>query len=186
MIFVHTPILGEGKRVQTRASVIDRTRWIALVWLLLWPLAPASAQESGFTWTVMRYAYVLDDKGLPTGTFEIERQAHDAQAARTGARVDLSYVAGQETIEILDAATLKADGRKIPVGPDRILDIAPQVPRDVALYNDTRTKSVVFPDVAAGRFHSLRLSPEALLHAAGPASPGPHRSGPWRASRTRR
>jgi endonuclease-3 related protein len=45
-------------------------------------------------------------------------------------------VAGQETIEILDAATLKADGRKIPVGPDRILDIAPQVPRDVALYNE--------------------------------------------------
>lgn len=130
--------------------MIDRTRWIALAWLLLWPLAPAAAQESGFTWTVMRYAYVLDDEGLPTGTFEIERRAHDAQAARTGARVDLSYVAGQETIEILDAATLKADGRKIPVGPDRILDIAPQVPRDVALYNDTRTKSVVFPDVAAG------------------------------------
>ena len=108
------------------------------------------AQESGFTWNVMRYAYVLDDKGLSTGTFEIERQAHDAQAARSGARVDLSYVAGQETIEILDAATVKADGRKIPVGPDRILDIAPQVPRDVAMYSDTRTKSVVFPDVAAG------------------------------------
>ncbi len=36
---------------------------------------PATAQESGFTWTVMRYAYVLDDKGLSTGTFEIERQA---------------------------------------------------------------------------------------------------------------
>ena len=108
------------------------------------------AQESGFTWNVMRYAYVLDDKGLSTGTFEIERQAHDAQAARSGARVDLSYVAGQETIEILDAATVKADGRRIPVGPDRILDIAPQVPRDVAMYSDTRTKSVVFPDVAAG------------------------------------
>jgi transglutaminase-like putative cysteine protease len=130
--------------------VIDWTRWLLLAWLLLWPLAPATAQESGFTWTVMRYAYVLDDKGLPTGTFEIERQAHDAQAARTGARVDLSYVAGQETIEILDAATVKADGRKIPVGPDRILDIAPQVPRDVAMYSDTRTKSVIFPDVAAG------------------------------------
>ncbi len=130
--------------------MIDRTRWIALAWLLLWPLSPATAQEDGFTWTVMRYAYVLDDKGLPTGTFEIERQAHDAQAARTGARVDLSYVAGQETIEILDAATVKADGRRIPVGADRILDIAPQVPRDVAMYSDTRTKSVVFPDVAAG------------------------------------
>jgi transglutaminase-like putative cysteine protease len=123
---------------------------MVLAGLLLWPLAPAAAQDTGFTWTVMRYAYVLDDKGLSTGTFEIERQAHDARAARTGARVDLSYVAGQETIEILDAATVKADGRKIPVGPDRILDIAPQVPRDVALYSDTRTKSVVFPDVAAG------------------------------------
>lgn len=125
-------------------------RWRVLAGLLFWPFAPAAAQDTGFTWTVMRYAYVLDDKGLSTGTFEIERQAHDAQAARTGARVDLSYVAGQETIEILDAATLKADGRRLPVGRDRILDIAPQVPRDVALYNDTRTKSVVFPDLAPG------------------------------------
>jgi len=130
--------------------VFDRTRRIALACLLLWPLTPVMAQDSGFTWTVMRYAYVLDDKGLPTGTFEIERQAHDAQAARTGARIDLSYVAGQETIEILEAATVKADGRRIPVGADRIHDIAPQVPRDVALYSDTRTRSVVFPDVAAG------------------------------------
>jgi len=130
--------------------VFDRTRWIALLWLLLWPWVSATAQESGFTWTAMRYAYVLDDNGLPTGTFEIERQAHDAQAARTGARVDLSYVAGQETIEILDAATVKADGRRIPVGADRILDIAPQVPRDAAMYSDTRTKSIVFPDMAAG------------------------------------
>lgn len=130
--------------------MIDRKRWIALAWLLLWPFAPAAAQDTGFTWNVMRYAYVLDDRGLSTGTFEIERQAHDAQAARNGARVDLSYVAGQETIEILDAATVKADGRKIPVGPDRILDIAPQVPRDGAMYSDTRTKSVVFPDMAAG------------------------------------
>ncbi len=130
--------------------MIDWTRWIVLAALLLWPLAPATAQEAGFTWKVMRYAYVLDDKGLPTGSFEIERQAHDAQAARNGARIDLSYVAGQETIEILDAATLKADGRRIPVSADRILDIAPQVPRDVAMYSDTRTKSIVFPDVAAG------------------------------------
>lgn len=130
--------------------MIDRKKFIALMGLLLLPLGPAAAQDSGFTWTVMRYAYVLDDKGLWTGTFEVERQAHDAQAARSGARIDLSYVAGQETIEILEAETVKADGRKIPVGPDRILDIAPQVPRDVALYSDTRSKSVIFPDMSAG------------------------------------
>lgn len=147
---MHTPILGEGKPGANGGFVIDRARGLVLAWLLLWPLFPAAAQESGLTWTMMHYTYVLDDRGLPTGTFEIERQAHDAQAARSGARVDLSYVAGQETIEILDAATVKADGRKIPVGADRIHDIAPQVPRDVAMYSDTRTKSVVFPDVAAG------------------------------------
>jgi transglutaminase-like putative cysteine protease len=130
--------------------VLKGTRWIALACLLLGPLAPARAQDSGFTWTLMRYAYVLDDKALWTATMEIERQGHDVQAARSGARVDLSYVAGQETIEILEAATVKADGRKIPVEPDRILDIAPQAPRDVALYSDTRSKSLIFPDVAAG------------------------------------
>lgn len=110
----------------------------------------AWAQDSGFSWPISRQTFTIEDKGAWTGTFELERTAHDARAARTGARVDISYTAGQATIEILEAVTVKADGRRIAVTPDKIFDLAPQAARQYAMYTDSRTKSIVFPDVSAG------------------------------------
>lgn len=110
----------------------------------------AHAQTHGYTWLLDRQAYTFDADGRWTGLFEAERKAHDAQAARNGARIDLSYPASLQRIEILEAATLKADGRRLPVTDDKIIDIAPQVSREVALYTDSRTRSIVFPDLEAG------------------------------------
>jgi transglutaminase-like putative cysteine protease len=110
----------------------------------------AHAQTTGYTWLVDRQTYVIDADGRWTGVFEAERKAHDAQAARNGARIDLSYSASSQRIEILEAVTLKADGRRLPVAEDKIIDIAPQVSREVALYTDNRTRSIVFPNVEAG------------------------------------
>lgn len=123
---------------------------IALVCLAVLAALPAAAQDSGFSWRLSRQVFTIEDGGAWSGTFEMERTAHDARAARAGARVDVTYIAGQSTIEILEATTVKADGRRIPVEPDKIFDIAPQASRETELYNDTRTKSIVFPDFAAG------------------------------------
>ena len=110
----------------------------------------ASANETGYTWIVDRHVYTIDADGRWVGLLEAERKAHDAQAARDGGRIDISYQASVQKIEILEALTLKADGRRLPVAPDKILDIAPQVGREVALYTDLRTRSLVFPDLEAG------------------------------------
>ncbi|MBI3199085.1 MAG: DUF3857 and transglutaminase domain-containing protein [Rhodospirillales bacterium] len=112
--------------------------------------AGASAQDAGYTWLVDRQTYVIDADGRWTVVLEAERKAHDAQSARNGARIDLSYSASSQRIEILEAATLKADGRRLPVAEEKIIDIAPQVSREVALYTDNRTRSIVFPNVEAG------------------------------------
>jgi transglutaminase-like putative cysteine protease len=125
---------------------------------------PAAAQDSGYTWMLNRQTYVLDDKGLWIGTFELERKAHDAQAARNGGRIDITYAADQQTIEVIEAATLKADGRVLAVEADKIFDIAPQVSREVTLYTDHRIKSIVFPDVAAG--DSIRYVYRITAHAS--------------------
>ena len=110
----------------------------------------AHAQTTGYTWLVDRQTYTFDAAGRWTGVLEVERKAHDAQAARNGARIDLSYPASLQRIEILEAATLKADGRRLPVADDKIIDIAPQASREVALYTDKRTRSIIFPDLEAG------------------------------------
>jgi transglutaminase-like putative cysteine protease len=124
--------------------------WIALTCLAAQPVMPAWAEDTGFSWPVSRQSFTIEDKGAWSGTFEVERTAHDARAARAGARVDIAYTAGQATIEILEAETVKADGRRIAVTPDKIFDIAPQGARQVAMYSDMRTKSLVFPDFGAG------------------------------------
>lgn len=128
-------------------------RWIASLGLALavWPIGPiARANETGYTWVVDRHVYTIDADGRWVGMLEAERKAHDAQAARDGGRIDISYQASVRKIEILEALTIKADGRRLPVSEDKILDIAPQVGREVALYTDLRTRSIVFPDLEAG------------------------------------
>ena len=108
------------------------------------------AQETGYMWVVDRQTIVLDDKGGWVVTGEAELRVYDAETARVSGRVDLPYSASQSSLEILEAVTLKADGRKLAVTPDKIVDIAPRVSPDVALYTDLRTRSLVFPDVGAG------------------------------------
>lgn len=110
----------------------------------------AYAQEKGYTWLIERESYVIESDGRSVGLIEAERKAHDSQAARNGGRIDLTYEAGQQQLEIVEALTIKADGRRVPVTEDKIVDIAPQVSREVAFYTDLRTRSIVFPDLEAG------------------------------------
>lgn len=110
----------------------------------------AFAQQSGYSYLVDRQTFTVADDGLWVALFEFERRAEDAEAARHGGRVDLTYSASIERLEILEAVTLKADGRRLPVSDDRILDIAPAVDRAIDLYTDDRTRSIIYPAVEAG------------------------------------
>jgi transglutaminase-like putative cysteine protease len=127
-----------------------RTTVAVLLAALAFCATAVQAQTSGYTWTIVRQTYVLAPDGRYTATIEAERKAHDAQAARDGGRIDLTYSASQQRLEIIEAMTIKADGRRVPVAADKILDLAPQVSREVALYTDLRTRSIVFPDLQAG------------------------------------
>jgi transglutaminase-like putative cysteine protease len=110
----------------------------------------AFAEDKGYTLLVDRQTYTLDQKGHWVALIEAERRANDAQAARNGGRIDISYHASLEKLEIVEAQTMKADGRRLPVAEDKIIDIAPQASREVAFYTDLRTRSIVFPDLQAG------------------------------------
>ena len=119
----------------------------AVIALQAWP---TQAQESGFVWLLDRRFHALGENGRWTATMELERKALDAESARNGGRIDLNYFADKQTVDIIEAVTLKSDGQILPVAADKIFDVAPQVAPGVALYSQRRTKSIVFPDVAAG------------------------------------
>jgi transglutaminase-like putative cysteine protease len=110
----------------------------------------ALAQDKGYTLVVDRQTYTLDEKAHWVALIEAERRANDAQAARNGGRIDVSYHASLQKLEIVEAETVKADGRRLSVGENKIIDIAPQASHDVSFYTDLRTRSIVFPDLQAG------------------------------------
>jgi len=110
----------------------------------------AFAEDKGYTLVADRQTYTLDQKGHWVAIIEAERRANDAQAARNGGRIDITYHASLEKLEIVEAQTVKADGQRLPVGEDKILDIAPHASREVSFYTDLKTRSIVFPDLQAG------------------------------------
>lgn len=77
------------------------------------------------------------------------KAANEAGAMQIG-RINLPFSAGMQTVEVLEAYTLKPDGRKVPVDPATIYE---QLPQDVAqsgMITDQRVKVLFFPQFAAG------------------------------------
>ena len=110
----------------------------------------ASATDKGYAMVVDRQTYTLDQQGHWVAVIEAERRANDAEAARNGGRIDVSYHASLQRLEIVEAETVKADGRRLGVTADKIIDTAPQASREVSFFTDLRTRSIVFPDLQAG------------------------------------
>lgn len=123
----------------------------------------AHAEPAPFTWTVDKQTYSVASDGLWSALIEVERTANTPAAARSSLRVDIPYSATLQTLEILEAATIKADGNRLDVSPDRVMDIAPQSSsRGPVLYSDSRTRSIVFPSVEAG--DSIRYKYKLTKH----------------------
>ena len=85
-----------------------------------------------------------------TRTMHLELQAtNDSAAAQIGEQA-LPYNDTMQTLEILEAYTLKASGERIPVVPDAIHAQQRQELPQQSLYNDLRQKVIIFPSVAGG------------------------------------
>lgn len=61
-----------------------------------------------------------------------------------------SYNRSLETLEIIDAYTLKADGRRVAVAPDQIRDQQEAATVGAAMFQDGRISAIGFPDVDVG------------------------------------
>ncbi len=107
--------------------------------------APASAD-------FLRYDNDFDvaSDGSYVQTFHAELRFASNAAARAAAQQVVSFSPKIEVVEVLDAATRKADGRALPVADDAIHELLPPGSPDHALIADRRQKIIVFPSVDAG------------------------------------
>lgn len=140
--------------------------WRVLAILLLWGAIGASqaqTPESGHS-KIERLDVVYRVARDASFEREVEFQikVNTAAGAQAEARATLDYVAGLQTLEILSAETVKADGRVIPVRPDAITTqdgMVGQVSRP-----DQKIVSFVFSDLGPGdskryRFRLKQLRP---------------------------
>jgi len=90
------------------------------------------------------------------------------QAVKGLGQASLSFREDVSTLDILEAYTLKQDGRRVDVAADRIKVTSPQYAARAPIFNTVKSKVVIFPDVAVGD----RLVVKTRMHMHTPDFPG--------------
>lgn len=135
-------------------------RFVVMLCLLLCPLLglPASASvleaDSGTDRSVVvdRYVrhFVVETSGAYTLTVEQTKTIVNRAALHEHGQFYIGYNQSLDEVVSVEARTEKADGRRLAVQPHQIHDQQEAASIDAPMFQDTRLKIVVFPDVEAG------------------------------------
>ena len=94
--------------------------------------------------------HVINPDGSFVVTYDAVRLINEERAVKSHAQLPIGYSRMLETIDVTEAYTQKPDGRKVNVQADQIKD--QQEPRSsgAPMFQDTRIRTVIFPEVAVG------------------------------------
>ena len=121
---------------------------------VLLPVAAYAAEPPGSV-RRLRSDTVVEADGRAVQTLHIEIAVNNDAAARREAQQALTYTDEIETVELVEGATVKPDGRRLPVPPGAIrTQLAPGTP-NVPQYTSRKQVVAVLPDVAGGDVLSL-------------------------------
>jgi transglutaminase-like putative cysteine protease len=113
--------------------------------------AGAEAQASNnFSYVRYRADYVVRPDAGNTQTEEYDILLKTKSAVEQFSQVRLSYSEKMETLEVLQAYTLTADGQRRDVPADRIYTQESYSSAAAAMYADRKVRVVVFPNLAPG------------------------------------
>jgi transglutaminase-like putative cysteine protease len=94
--------------------------------------------------------FVVETDGSYTLTVDNVKTIVQPRAVQAHSQYYISYNKTLDEIASVEAYTRKPDGRTVPVQPDQIRDQQESASTDAPMFQDTRLKIVVFPDVAVG------------------------------------
>ncbi len=112
--------------------------------------ASAAAANQPIVAKLMTQDITVNADGTSVAVNHMQVQATNEAAARKIGEQQLYYIASRNEVEVVEAYTLKSDGRKLPVAPTAIHIQSPPGSSDMAMFDDRKMKVVVFPDVEAG------------------------------------
>jgi transglutaminase-like putative cysteine protease len=116
--------------------------------------AGAMARDSGTDPSVVveRYVqhFVVEPDGSYTLTVDNAKTLVEPRALQGHGQYYISYNSTLDEVLSVEAYTQKPDGRRVPVQPAQIKDQQESVSSDAPMFQDTRLKIVIFPEVAPG------------------------------------
>lgn len=113
-------------------------------------------------------SYVVNADGSFVLDVERVMRINEERAIKPNAQRSVSYNRTLETLDIVEAYTLKPDGRKVVVAPDRIKEQQELESTQAPMFQDSRVKVVIFPELQVGDRMVLRYQ----RHRNTPLFPG--------------
>lgn len=117
-------------------------------------VAPAIQSNENYVPSLSIVEKSIDYKINLDATIDIKStlklKINDQQGVDNGSQLPLEYNPEYETLDIVQAYTQKADGRRIPVTTDKIIESQASSSADAPMFNQNKVKTVVFPDTSIG------------------------------------
>ncbi|TFW30750.1 DUF3857 domain-containing transglutaminase family protein [Massilia horti] len=112
--------------------------------------------------------FVVERDGSYTVTVDHAKTINEQRAIQSNAQYYIAYNKTLDEVTAVEAYTEKPDGRRVPVQPEQVRDQQESASTDAPMFQDTRLKIVIFPEVAVGD----RLAVRYVIHRATPLFPG--------------
>ena len=117
---------------------------------LIWSGASfAEYKPSSSVVKVVTHLHVNKD-GSSTEDMEVLKRVNTAQAIRGLGEQKISFVSSLETVEIVEAYTIRPDGSKILVDKDKIRTQDEKESDGSSIYSDRKVTIIIFPNIEAG------------------------------------
>ncbi|MFL6675418.1 MAG: DUF3857 domain-containing transglutaminase family protein [Massilia sp.] len=140
--------------------------------LLVLPWTWARARDTGTDPAVVIDKYiqhfVVEPDGSYTLTVDNAKTIAEQRAIQSHGQYYISYNKTLDEVTDVEAYTQKPDGRRVAVQPGQIRDQQEAASTDAPMFQDTRLKIVVFPEVAVGD----QLVVHYLIRRSKPLFPG--------------
>lgn len=143
-----------------RASPLFPWRRLLGLVLVSGVLGSAQARDDGADPSVtvekMAQSFVINADGSYVQDYESVMRINEERGIRSRAQQPVSYNRSLDTLEIVEAFTQKPDGRKVAVSAEQIKEQQERASADSPMFQDSRIKVVIFPEVAVGDRLTLR------------------------------
>lgn len=135
-------------------SAFSPARLFAALVVLALSLGTAHARDDGTDRSVTIEKETQSNVINADGSFVVSAETvlliNEERAIKEQAQRSLSYNRTLETLDVVQAYTQKPDGRKVPVLAEQIKEQQEQASSGAPMFQDTRVKVVIFPEVAVG------------------------------------